>query len=57
MRVHARVCVCLRSVHYAGIRSSTIAVGLVLRNAADAVHKHDAQLASICRQAELADSD
>ena len=28
---------CLRSVHYAGIRSSTIAAGLVLRNAADAV--------------------
>ena len=37
MRAHARVCVCLRSVHYAGIRSSTIAAGLVLRNAADAV--------------------
>ena len=35
----SRVCVCvrLRIRHYAGIRSSTLAVGLVLRNAADAL--------------------
>ena len=32
-----RVCVRFRIVNYAGMRSTTLAVGLVLRNAADAV--------------------
>ena len=44
-----RVCVRFRIVSYAGIRSTTLAVALVLRNAAD-----DAQLASICRRPETA---
>ena len=33
-----RVCVRFRIVNYAGMRSTTLAVGLVLRNVADAVH-------------------
>ena len=32
-----RVCVRFRIVNYAGMRRTTLAVGLVLRNAADAV--------------------
>ena len=32
-----RVCVRFRIVNYAGMRSTTLAVGLVLRNVADAV--------------------